>query len=162
MNYYQKVHALCRFQQSRVYSKLKNSECQSKGSGVFHCTSLFPELGPLPQLFQSGICKIIRDMDIALVNIHLNRNRTPLYLQSLYKDIFCAKSLNCWFFRQNMHQIQILQLYQSYWAMHLHKGKRIHFSIPCIEEAQKTFMTGIQNHDPLKVQCLLRKLLLAF
>lgn len=27
-------------------------------------------------------------MDIALVNIHLNRNRTPLCLQSLYQDIF--------------------------------------------------------------------------
>lgn len=38
-------------------------------------------------------------MDIALVNIHLNRNRTPLCLQSLYQDIFCAKSLNCWFFQ---------------------------------------------------------------
>lgn len=41
--------------------------------------------------------------------------------------------------------------------MHLHKGKRIHFSIPCIEEAQKTFMTGIQNHDLLKVLSVFKK-----
>lgn len=41
--------------------------------------------------------------------------------------------------------------------MHLHKGKRIHFSIPCIEEAQKTFMTGIQNHDLMKVLSVFKK-----
>lgn len=41
--------------------------------------------------------------------------------------------------------------------MHLHKGKRIHFSIPCIEEAQKTFMTGIQNRDLLKVLSVFKK-----
>lgn len=41
--------------------------------------------------------------------------------------------------------------------MHLHKGKRIYFSIPCIEEAQKTFMTGIQNHDLMKVLSVFKK-----
>lgn len=41
--------------------------------------------------------------------------------------------------------------------MHLHKGKRIHFSIPCIEEAQKTFMTGIQNRDLMKVLSVFKK-----
>lgn len=41
--------------------------------------------------------------------------------------------------------------------MHLHKGKRIHFSIPWIEEAQKTFMTGIQNRDLMKVLSVFKK-----
>lgn len=46
MKSFQKVHPLRRFEWYRVYSKLKNSECQSKGSAMFHCTHLFVVLGP--------------------------------------------------------------------------------------------------------------------
>lgn len=82
---------------------------KSKGSGVSHCASLFLVLGPLPQLFQSGICKIIRDIDIALVNIYIQIEIGHPYVCSLYN-----KSLLCKIFKLFVFQIEYASRYRYY------------------------------------------------